>query len=660
MLLNRLLPSSTFGVSGRRCQNHVARLSQIHRIMGSPGYHEALEYVRGQIQSLGLTDVHVERFPMDGAHAYGDWIAPVAWEAREATLWVESPERFQLCDYAEKPICLHVGSQATPPAGIIAELIDIGSGVTAEDYAGRDIANRIVLTSGNVREVYEEAVRRRGARGIITDGMPWQAPSIGRSPIDQPDLVSYNKLNVRRAEIGSGLFAFSISARQGARLRELMQCGPVHVRARVDAVARAGQLEVLNVLIPGAETPDRELVLVAHLCHPQPGANDNATGPALILELARSVVQAQANNLIPPLRHSVRLLFVPEAYGTIAWLLDSEAPRGEMMLALNLDMVGGDSSQTRGHLWLDQTPWSVPSYLNDLVAILLSDVAAGAPDDWQYGVREHMGGSDHILFLPPEFGVPALMLGHEPDRFYHSDQDTVDKTSPREFERVGQAVLGTLLAVDHITPARARLLTHLVYRGASKRIVDYAQRIVNQALSGESATPSDYKTAMDTLLAKEQAALHSIVQHADPKARAQAQAEVEFLAGRLADACAVQLDVATHTAGPSRPRPQSPQDAEIPRRLFQGPISSHLMGLSRFLEALGPEAAFYRQRSQEDRTFVRWMFEASNLIDGRRSLGQIQNVLPAEFGPDTATTEHLHRFVDDLISVEMATFDSVS
>ena len=649
-----LLASPASQISGRRCQQHVARLSQMHRIIGSPGYQDALDYVHSQLTSLGLTDIVVERFPMNGARAYGDWIAPAAWEARAAELWVESPERFRLCDYAETPVCLHVGSQSSSSESVVGELVDVGGGVTAEDYEGQEVADRIVLTSGNVRDVYEEAVRRRGARGIISDGMPWQSPGIGRSPLDQPDLVSYNKLNVRHDEINRDAFSFGISARQGERLRHLMRQGPVRVRAVVDARASSGELAVLNARIPGSEHSEGELVLVTHLCHPQPGANDNATGPALILDLVRSLLAAQQRSASPILRHSLRLLFVPEAYGTIAWLLESEAPRDEMLFALNLDMVGGDSAQTRGHLWLDQTPWSVPTYLNDLVAGLLAETAEAAPDNWQYGVREHMGGSDHIMFLAPDVGVPAIMLGHEPDLFYHSNQDTVDKTSPREFEKVGRVVMTTLLAADRITPERARALAHLVYRGAIHRIVDYGQQTVQRALADGRRRLGDYRTAMQILLAKEQAALSSLVPHTSGESKKVAQVETSFLTQRLADACALQLTVMAEALGPSQPRPEDSRDRQVPRRLFQGPISSHLMGLSRFLESLGSQDEFYRARTQEDRTFVRWMFEASNLIDGRRTLCQIQDTLMAEIGQDAARVEDLHRFVDDLVSVGMA------
>jgi aminopeptidase YwaD len=653
-LFRDLCTSAAAQISGQRCRQHVAHLSQIHRIMGSPGYGQALAYVQDQLHVLGIGETGIERFPMDGTTAYGDWIAPVAWAAHDAELWLETPERARLCSYAETPICLHVGSQSTPPGGFVGELVDVGAGLNPDDYGGQNVNGRMVLAYGNAPEVYAEAIRRRGARGIVHHGLPWPNPAAGRTSLDMPDLVSYGRLDIRRDEIGNGAFSFAISARQGEYLRRLLRRGPVQMRATVEAVASAGHLEILHACIPGSGRAGcsmeaaPSLVLMAHLCHPQPGANDNASGPALILELVRSLLAAPQ-----PLHHDLHLLFVPEGYGTAAWLQASRTSLGSRRLVLNLDMVGADVAQTGGQLWLDRTPWSTPTYTNDLLAGLLAQVSANTPGGWRCGARDHMGGSDHALFLAPEYGTPALMLGHFPDRFYHSDQDTVDKTSAAEFERVGQVVMAALLAVDQIDGRRARSLAHQVFTAGLQRLAERGGEIVQQALNGDPVG-GDYHTGMQVLLDREQAALRSIVADTCAQDRATVQAEIQALGQRLAGACREQLDVLATVLGPSGARPATPRDRQVPRRLFPGPISTHLFGLSRFLEALGDRRDFYHERTRESMDFVRWLFEAGYLMDGRRTLGRIQDVLAAEFGAAVARVEHLHHFVDDLVFVGMA------
>ena len=53
-------------LSGVAAKDHVARLTQLHRVPASPGFHDAIEYVMGRARAFGLSDVHVETFPGDG------------------------------------------------------------------------------------------------------------------------------------------------------------------------------------------------------------------------------------------------------------------------------------------------------------------------------------------------------------------------------------------------------------------------------------------------------------------------------------------------------------------------------------------------------------------------------------------------------------------
>ena len=47
-------------LSGVAAKDHVGRLTQLHRVPASPGFHEAIEYVMDRARAAGLSDVHVE------------------------------------------------------------------------------------------------------------------------------------------------------------------------------------------------------------------------------------------------------------------------------------------------------------------------------------------------------------------------------------------------------------------------------------------------------------------------------------------------------------------------------------------------------------------------------------------------------------------------
>src|SRR5439155_6281870 len=58
-------------LSGVAAKDHVAHLTQLHRVPASPGFHEAIEYVMSRAKAFGLSDVHVETFSGDGTTWFG-------------------------------------------------------------------------------------------------------------------------------------------------------------------------------------------------------------------------------------------------------------------------------------------------------------------------------------------------------------------------------------------------------------------------------------------------------------------------------------------------------------------------------------------------------------------------------------------------------------
>src|SRR4029453_14210976 len=57
---------------------------------------------------------------------------------------------------------------------------------------------------------------------------------------------------------------------------------------------------------------------------------------------------------------------------------------------------------------------------------------------WIVKTNPYEGGSDHTAFA--NAGVPSLLNWHFTDRFYHTNQDTVDKVSADEMRNVGVTV----------------------------------------------------------------------------------------------------------------------------------------------------------------------------------------------------------------------------
>jgi aminopeptidase YwaD len=303
-------------------------------------------------------------------------------------------------------------------------VVDVGSGTEDAEYT-QPVEGCAVLATGKPPVVYREAVAKRGARCVITDFMPAQDARIGRTPEEMPDTVNYTSFGSESQ--GEG-FGFNVSHRTFKHLQDMVGKEAIEVDAFFDADAGTGDLQVLEAHVgtPGALKP---ILLLAHLCHPRPGANDNASGAALLVELVRVLRTV-------PLEREVIALWMPEFYGTIAWFADQKP---DLACAINIDMVGEDQAKTGSTLEVTATPWSLPSFIADLMAVNLTT------HDFRLTLTGFTWGSDHAILNDASVHVPALSLTQWPDRFYHSSDDTPDKSSVQSFEWVGRGVLDTLV-----------------------------------------------------------------------------------------------------------------------------------------------------------------------------------------------------------------------
>lgn len=390
-------------------------LSGLHRSRGGRGYADAV----ARLQTfVGTGTVH--HYPCDGTCQ--GYVVPRAWNLKGGFLRLSTGE-WLVPDLRTAPIggiFLSGPSHGTERLSVI----DIGSGTEDVEYT-RPVDGRAVLATGKPAVVYREAVVKRGARCVITDFMPAQDARIGRTPDEMPDTVNYTSFGSEAR--GEG-FGFNVSHHIFKRLQGMAAKELIEVDTFFDADAGTGDLQVLEARagVPGTQKP---ILLLAHLCHPRPGANDNASGASLLAELVRVLRTVS-------LEREIIALWMPEFYGTIAWLADQKP---DPAYAINMDMVGEDQNKTGSTLEVSATPWSLPSFITDLMTANLTS------HDFRIIRTGFTWGSDHAVLNDASIHVPALSLTQWPDRYYHSSDDTPDKSSVRSFEWVGRAVLDTIV-----------------------------------------------------------------------------------------------------------------------------------------------------------------------------------------------------------------------
>jgi hypothetical protein len=136
MNLNKLVKDE---LSGNVAKSFVAQISRFHRIQASTMFHEAAEYVKSELVKIGLDDAVIEQFPADGSKKYWTYTSPVGWTVNSAELRLIEPHEKLIASYGDVPQCLHTCSNATPPQGVTAELVDVGAGTKPADYEGKDV-----------------------------------------------------------------------------------------------------------------------------------------------------------------------------------------------------------------------------------------------------------------------------------------------------------------------------------------------------------------------------------------------------------------------------------------------------------------------------------------------------------------------------------------
>ena len=87
---------------------------------------------------------------------------------------------------------------------------------------------------------------------------------------------------------------------------------------------------------------------------------------------------------------------------------------------------------------------------------------------WVVKTNPYEGGSDHTEFK--NAGIPALLDWHFTDRYYHTNLDRPDKTSPAEMANVGVAVATSAWFLASATDADALATVELVARAAEARL----------------------------------------------------------------------------------------------------------------------------------------------------------------------------------------------
>lgn len=464
-------------LKGQNLLEHVRILSSPSmegRATGTRGIRQAAEYIARQFRRAGLEPAgdrgsYLQEFQV---------ITRVEAGPRnrlEATL-LRGGGRSSRCRFLLEEDFRPFGFSAEGEAE--GEVVFVGYGITApelgyDDYKGLDVRGKVVLALTREPREYDrkspfrrpEAFRytrviykvinaeRRGAKGILlvegplsSQGEPEELFAIRGLAFGARQSIP--ALNVRRRVVeallrpsGKTLEELQRSIDDGLAPRSFLLPG-VRVSLRANLIQHRGAAFNVVGALAGRDPKLRGefLVIGAHYDHLgfggegslapsrhgqlHPGADDNASGAAVVMGLARALAAAGGTR-----RTLYFVAFAGEEMGLLgSTRFAKHSPMAISRLAamLNFDMVGR-MRQKKLHVFGADTAREFRS--------LLPGAARGSGVELRFG-GDGYGPSDHTPFYAQRRPVLFFFTGPHPD--YHRPTDTADKVQAASLEKVAR------------------------------------------------------------------------------------------------------------------------------------------------------------------------------------------------------------------------------
>jgi len=461
----------------------VSFMDQYWRLAGNPGFNASIDHIRDRLAAAGFAattgaapaSVHVDEFPNAGR----------GWDHRIGTLQIDGEQETLLSRDRDR-VSLAINSFSTSPGGLVAPLVDVGAG-NASDYTGKEIKGAVVLGDASLGRLWQEAIKRRGAAGVVSTEIARYIRPADPAMMtnEQKDVLQWGSVPYD-ATLKS--FGFKASWRAADRMRTRLKQSAVRVRVTIDSSFYDGPNRTLIAEITGRTRPNERIVMVAHV--QEPGANDDGSGCGTLYGLARALVAAIKSGALPQPERTLTFMWVDEVRGSRQWIRSHPDEARGVQYMFAMDMTGEDTEQTGGTFLIEKQAdpsavWSRPSdphtewgasevkaetlkgsLFNDLhLAVCLRrarDVG------WVVRTNPYEGGSDHTAFASA--GIPSLLNWHFTDRYYHTNQDRLDKVSSAEMKNVGVAVATSAWLLASATEQDSASVVDLLVSAADARL----------------------------------------------------------------------------------------------------------------------------------------------------------------------------------------------
>ena len=353
-----------------------------------------------------------------------------------------------------------LNSYSAPKEGISAEVVHIKD---FKNIAKVDVKGKIVFAEMSPYRIFKAAIIDGKAAGIMTYNNPDYL---------QPE-KNVTSIQFRRIPLDTinKPWAIAMSYAAKERLKKSLEKGKVTLNVKVETNIYPSEELTIIADIKGNIKPKERLVFSAHV--QEPGANDNATGVGVAIEMASLTAKFINQKQYQPKR-TLTFLWGDEIVSTSRYVQEDSIRAKNIKWGISLDMVGENTEKTGGTFLIEKMPdpsaiWTrgndkhtewggskmkldqmKPHYLNDFLIDKFKE--QGKRANWVVSTNPFEGGSDHVPFLREN--IPSVLFWHFTDQFYHTDNDRIDKVSKTTLKNVGTTALitaYTLLNADEST-----------------------------------------------------------------------------------------------------------------------------------------------------------------------------------------------------------------
>jgi hypothetical protein len=437
------------GVAEPDLQRYVRELVAFGpRMGGTPSNEKSAAYLAAFFRTHGL-EVSAQEDPAALAHSESAW--RIAFEDGSV---LESAWPFGF-------------SASARGDGALLMVEDLGKATPSQAWKGR-----VIYTPGSVGRAYAAIVKS----GYLPAAILTSAPN------DPTRYIDWSRLSSLPASATNPVPVFSVSYLDGRTLASASAAGR-RVQVSLEATIAEGRGRTVIATLRGQD-PSGFYLICAHGDSDSggPGADDNASGVATVMEIARVYASLVRSGKLARPKYSLRFVVWGAEYRSARTFIEREGENLKNLKGvLNFDETGTGAERDAIYFESNDVPW------NETLLRTLEAVAgdyAGRRGFWtEYTTNPSQGGTDSYAFLPKQFQgtgyttleipsttiytaawdklaeldqIPGWESKGTPDPkklkidyslYYHSSGDTPENTTEREPQNMVRAVKVTGIAL---------------------------------------------------------------------------------------------------------------------------------------------------------------------------------------------------------------------